>query len=225
MADWAEKNQIKMDLDNDKYISDQEIQLERDELQNAYNLTKDDNEKLRIKNQLDSLDLLTQQSAERQKQIDKAAQQAKIDTFASAFGSIKTLFGESTAVGKAAAIAETTINTYKAAQAAYAAGASLGGPLGAVMGPILAGLAVASGLKNVQKIVSVKADKAAKGKMITGPSHANGGVPIMTPNGMIEAEGGEIIINKRSSALYAKELSAINQAGGGVPLTISFFEV
>ncbi|PIF44301.1 hypothetical protein CLU96_1242 [Chryseobacterium sp. 52] len=215
LKSWAEENEIKMDLDNDKYLSDQEIQVQRDELKNQYDLAKDENERQRIQTQLDGLDFMVAQSAENQKKIDKATQQAKVDIFASAFGSIKSLFGESTAVGKAAAIAETTINTYKAAQAAYAAGASLGGPLGAVMGPILAGLAVASGLKNVQKIVSVKADKAADG-MLIGPSHKQGGIPIKTPNGMIEAEGGEVIINKRSSALYRRELSAINLAGGGV---------
>ena len=75
-------------------------------------------------------------------------------------------------------------------------------------------MAVVSGLKNVQKIISTK-DKFAAGGIIKGPSHANGGVPISTPNGLIEAEGGEVIINKKSSSLFAKELSAINEAGGG----------
>ena len=45
---------------------------------------------------------------------------------------------------------------------------------------------------------------------IRGASHEQGGVPI-------EAEGGEMIINKISAARYAPLLSAINQAGGGVP--------
>ena len=31
-----------------------------------------------------------------------------------------------------------------------------------------------------------------------------------------EVEGGEVIINKRSSAMFRNELSMINQAGGGV---------
>ena len=33
----------------------------------------------------------------------------------------------------------------------------------------------------------------------------------------INAEGGEAIINKRSSMMFKRELSAINVAGGGVP--------
>lgn len=32
----------------------------------------------------------------------------------------------------------------------------------------------------------------------------------------MEAEGGEAIINKESTAMFRNELSAINQAGGGV---------
>jgi hypothetical protein len=45
--------------------------------------------------------------------------------------------------------------------------------------------------------------------ILKGKSHAQGGIPI-------EAEGGEAIINKRSTAMYMPLLSAINQAGGGV---------
>jgi hypothetical protein len=57
--------------------------------------------------------------------------------------------------------------------------------------------------------------KAANG-MLVGNSHAQGGIKIGTPSGMIEAEGGEVIINKRSSAMFKPILSAINEAGGGV---------
>jgi len=38
----------------------------------------------------------------------------------------------------------------------------------------------------------------------------------MANGGQMEAEGGEVIINKRSSAMFKPQLSAINQAGGGV---------
>ena len=57
--------------------------------------------------------------------------------------------------------------------------------------------------------------KAADG-MLVGNSHAQGGIKIGTPRGMIEAEGGEVIINKRSTAMFKPILSAINEAGGGV---------
>ena len=59
--------------------------------------------------------------------------------------------------------------------------------------------------------------KFAKGGVIEGKSHAEGGVPFTVDGvGGFEAEGGEVIINKRSAAMFRNELSMINQAGGGV---------
>jgi hypothetical protein len=57
--------------------------------------------------------------------------------------------------------------------------------------------------------------KAADG-MLVGNRHAQGGIKIGTPSGMIEAEGGEVIINRKSVSMYKPLLSAINEAGGGV---------
>jgi hypothetical protein len=52
----------------------------------------------------------------------------------------------------------------------------------------------------------------ARGGITYGPSHANGGIP--TRYG--ELEGGEAVINKRSTAMFKDQLSQLNQAGGGV---------
>ncbi|HRG37071.1 MAG TPA: N-6 DNA methylase [Bacteroidia bacterium] len=57
-----------------------------------------------------------------------------------------------------------------------------------------------------------------KGGMLVGASHDNGGIDIKTPNGKIEAEGGEIIIEKKASAEYCEVLSEINQSNGGVAI-------
>ncbi|BAP30137.1 chromosome segregation ATPase-like protein [Chryseobacterium sp. StRB126] len=216
LTSFLEENELKRQLDQENYDINSEIEAQRRELENQIALEQDEVKKQNLQNQLNSLVNIEQDAANKRKAIEKATQVAKLDAFASAFGSIKTLVGEGTADGKAAAIAETTINTYKAAQAAYAAGASLGGPLGAVMGPILAGLAVASGLKNVAKIAGIDASPKAADGMLIGPSHSQGGISIKTPGGMIEAEGGEVIINKKSSAMYRGVLSHINQLGGGV---------
>ena len=63
----------------------------------------------------------------------------------------------------------------------------------------------------------VASQKFEDGGLISGASHANGGVPFTVDGvGGFEAEGGEAIINKRSTAMFAPLLSAINQAGGGV---------
>lgn len=50
---------------------------------------------------------------------------------------------------------------------------------------------------------------AKRGMLLQGPSHAAGGIPV-------EAEGGEAIINKKSTSIFRPLLSMINQAGGGV---------
>lgn len=55
-----------------------------------------------------------------------------------------------------------------------------------------------------------------KGKILEGPSHDNGGIEIQVNNKPVaEAEGGEVVINKKSSKLFCEELSEINQKGGG----------
>ena len=54
-------------------------------------------------------------------------------------------------------------------------------------------------------------DRYANGGVTYGPSHAQGGIP--TRFG--ELEGGEAIINKRSTAMFRNELSDLNVAGGG----------
>ena len=89
--------------------------------------------------------------------------------------------------------------------------------LGPVGLPTIPGI-IAAGLAQLAIIKSVETVKAEHGLMIDGASHSNGGVNVMTPNGMIEAEGGEFIMNKLSTAMFRDELSAISQAGGGVPL-------
>src|SRR5690606_31575243 len=58
---------------------------------------------------------------------------------------------------------------------------------------------------------------AATGGVLKGRSHAQGGIPF-TVGGRpgFEAEGGEAIINKRSTQMFRPLLSRINEAGGGV---------
>lgn len=67
------------------------------------------------------------------------------------------LVGEETAFGKGVAIAQATIDTYKAANSAYSAMASI--PyVGPALGAAAAAAAVMSGIANVKQILSVKTD-------------------------------------------------------------------
>ena len=78
---------------------------------------------------------------------------------------------------------------------------------------IQAGLAAAS---TATQIATISSQQFAKGGVINGPSHAQGGVPVYGAGGKFaEVEGGEAIINKRSTAMFKPVLSAINVAGGG----------
>jgi len=82
------------------------------------------------------------------------------------------------------------------------------------------------------QIAQISAQKAAKGMIIKGPSHAHGGVPVQVGNTTIEAEGGEwigddgqggtAIINKHNTGRYypiLKQLSTVNFPGKRVVLS------
>ncbi|MHC4647310.1 MAG: hypothetical protein ACYTBJ_17605, partial [Planctomycetota bacterium] len=78
-------------------------------------------------------------------------------------------------------------------------------PLGLITG---AGVLISTGLQ----VAKIESTQFAKGGILKGPSHSQGG--IRTPYG--ELEGGEAVINKRSTKMFKPLLSKINQAGGGV---------
>ena len=77
----------------------------------------------------------------------------------------------------------------------------------AISAAITASLAAAM----VLKVRSFAIPQAADG-MLVGPSHEQGGI-------LIEAEGGEGIINKRSMSIpwVKQQASYLNELGGGVP--------
>ena len=54
------------------------------------------------------------------------------------------------------------------------------------------------------------------GGMVQGKSHAQGGEKFAVGGRVVELEGGEAVINKRSTAMFGSQLSAMNAAGGGV---------
>jgi len=56
----------------------------------------------------------------------------------------------------------------------------------------------------------------ANGGMVQGKSHAQGGEKFAVGGRVVELEGGEAVINKRSTAMFKNQLSAMNAAGGGV---------
>lgn len=84
------------------------------------------------------------------------------------------------------------------------------GQLGPIAGAIMAAVVGAMGAIQIAAVLSQPLPKAARGGLISGPSHARGGT-------VIEAEGGEAIMTKRSVSMFGPVLSALNELGGGVP--------
>jgi hypothetical protein len=74
--------------------------------------------------------------------------------------------------GKAAAIAETVIRTYEAAQKSYAWASSFSGPVG---GAVAAGVAIAAGLANVQRIKSTSFGGGGAGGSVAASAVATPG--------------------------------------------------
>ena len=147
-----------------------QIQKERDaklkELED-YKATEEEKARLTAYYQ-GEIDKVREDSAKKAQELEELQLNAKLDLAKGALSVIQEVAGEGTAVGKAAAVAQTTIDTYQSATAAYKA--MVGIPVvGPALAPVAAGVAIAAGLANVRKILSVSKD----GK--SSPSGGGGG--------------------------------------------------
>lgn len=152
-------------------------------------------------------------------ETSKTAAEADLTTTASTLSSIGDAFEEGTGAFKAFKITETILSTYSSAQKAFESAVAVP-VIGPALGPIAAAAAVAQGLATVKKIASTDIPKAAYGGLITGPAHSAGG-------SLINAEGGEFIINKYAMrqpgvASMAESLNNVatpsSQGGSGIPI-------
>ncbi len=103
--------------------------------------------------------------------IANAERDAKLELARGLASDIIAATGESSAIGKAAAVALTTIDTFRAAQAAFTGMTSaIPGPVGIAAGIAAAAAAVAAGIANVKKILAVKLPKGSGGGSSSTPS-------------------------------------------------------
>jgi len=109
--------------------------------------------------------------------LEAKAKMDALDSYGSALGSIAGMLGESTTAGKAAAVASATISTYSAANKAYESQLAIPTPDAPIRATIAAGIAIAGGLLNVQKILSVQ----TPGGGASGSVPGGGGSASMTP--------------------------------------------
>lgn len=166
---------------------------------------------------------IKQQNADAQNAIGtKKAEieRANAEVAIGALSAVASIAGESTVLGKAAAVAAATVQTYLAAQSAYASQLIPGDPSSPVRATIAAAVAVAAGLANIAQIVAVQPPEAE----LSRPSLARGGMVMGAGTGTSDSipanlSNGESVINARSTAAFAPLLSAMNEAGGGASFT------
>lgn len=127
------------------------------------------------------------------------------DIIANGLNAFADLIGKNTAVGKAAAVAATLINTYQAAWSIFANAAKNPASIPFPAYPyIQAGLAVVAGLKTVNDIVKVKTPGGGSG----------GSVPSATS---LQAPAAPVAPTRTSTSLDADSINAVgNAAAGGV---------
>ena len=138
---------------------------------------------------------LKKAEADYEEALQKQVSEANLDVASQALGAISKLVGEGTAAGKAAAIAQTTIDTYVGAQKAYTSQLIPGDPTSIVRAQIAAGVAIAGGLANVKAILSTQAP-GGDGGSAGGPGPTQPSIPTFDPNeGLGEAAEGQDVDN------------------------------
>ena len=202
-----------------KYEADRELRLQQyeielEDLKNQLEqeaITKEEydlRKKLSHQKYTNDVNALDKESNEQRRQWEEITTKAKLDLASNAFGAIAQLAGEASAVGKAAAIAQTTIDTYSSATAAYSAMAGI--PIvGPALGAVAAGVAVAAGLANVKKILAVKKDsKSAPSPTVVPKPNYSGAIaeqnsaiaPVINTTQLEDAEPDDINDVRRRSA-------------------------
>jgi len=143
-------------------------------------------------------------------QLAEKERDAKLSAYAGFAGDLASLFGEQTAVGKAAAVVQATISTWLGAQQAFTKGTEIGGlPFGIAS----AAVAVATGLANVKKILAVN----PKG---TGTSGGGGGAPTRPSNVVTRITGatlaGANTLNNVSQGNVGTTVGSVSQQAQAV---------
>ena len=157
--------------------------------------------------QLNLEDQINSQAYEREKEwSDKKIELARLEAqakeemlylYSDALSLISDAVGENTAVGKAAAVASTIISTYTSAQKAYESQLSIPTIDAPVRASIAAGIAIAGGLLNVKKILSVKTEKS-KGSQSASVSGVGGNGSVPRPQFNVAGDAG---VNQIASTL------------------------
>lgn len=127
-------------------LADEEVRIATEK----FNKTKElfDENTIEYKNALAAQTAATQKAADIEVKIEKLTAEAKRQIVADALGGVAELLGQESAAGKAAAIAQSIINTYQGATKALGQGG--------IFGAVAAAGVIASGMASVKKIIATK---------------------------------------------------------------------
>lgn len=173
--------------------------------------------------------LINDKYAKQKMEVEAIVASNKLNLASQTFGNLATILGKESAAGKAMAVAQTTIDTYQSATAAYKSMAGIP-VVGPALGAVAAGAAVVSGIANVKKILSTdNQPKFEQGGIqeIGGQRHSAGGTKFWGEDGTsFEAEAGEGIgiLNRRAFGAFMDFNNSYNGgssnrgffAGGGI---------
>jgi len=147
-------------------------------------------------------------NAQARMQLDQAEGQSRAQTLGqvmNVMGQVSGLLGRQTAVGKATAIAQTTIDTYQSATAAFKSMAGI--PIvGKIQAVIAAAAAIRNGMANVKRIMQVQVPNAGGVSMPSVPS----GVPSVTAPAPMQAQP-----QVSTTRLDAASINAVGDATAG----------
>lgn len=184
-------------LENTKNRLDQEL----DAVANRYNIEGEI-----LKSQLDNQLITESQYRSKQKDLRKAQIAEENEIEKKIFNAEKKQDKNDAALEGLEAAAQSYIEAFKNYEPATAF----------IVGSIGAGIAAAQSTAQIAAINKRQffGKKFAEGGMVSGPSHAEGGVPFSVQGrGGYEMEGGEYIVNKRATSMHRDLLERINKSG------------
>lgn len=127
----------------------------------------------------------TSESADKEVKIEKLKTDVILNIASNFLNSMSSILGTETEAGKAAAVASATIDTYKAANAAYSslAGIPIVGP---GLGAAAATAAIVAGIANVKNILSVDTLSSATGSNISSATPTVSTPAVVTPPAVVQ---------------------------------------
>jgi hypothetical protein len=165
-----------------------------------------------------ALELLGREHAEVLKNIETEKFNFKLGVLSTTFGNVAETLGKETAAGKAAGIAQATINTFQGISEVWKSPAVFPEPYNTILKGVQSGVTLASGIKSVKAITSTKAPKGQNPTLqglATGGVVA-GGVAIRRANGddrLITAKTGEVVLTDKQQSFIGSDIFAM----AGVP--------